>query len=79
MLELSLSFPRSNKFKTIYVGTESEQIQGQHSLSTVSQSTTIGPRGTVTFIKASSFGDAIALQRTDRVFVSSSEHRDSFS
>ena len=43
------------------------------------QSTTIGPRRTVTFIKASSFGDAIALHRTDRVFVSSSEHRVSFS
>jgi hypothetical protein len=42
-------------------------------------STTIGPQGTVTFIEASSYGDAIALQRTDRVFVSSSEHRDSFS
>jgi len=42
-------------------------------------STTIGPRGTVSFIKASSFGDAIALHRTDRVFVSSSEHRDSSS
>jgi len=27
------------------------------------QSTTIGPRGTVTFIKAASFGDSIALQR----------------
>ena len=43
------------------------------------QSTTIGPQGTVTFIKASSFGDAIALERTDRVFVASSEHRESFS
>jgi hypothetical protein len=43
-----------------------------------SQSTIIGPQGTVTFIKAFSFGDTNTLQRTDSVFVSSSKHRDSF-